>query len=94
MTHGCDFDGSSSGLWTTEGDDIVLTAAGDGEQRWAEGVCPTACFSWSYIGPEGAGLTAAAEEVRPEPQADGSWSASFFAPNAHPRRSEALPRAC
>ncbi len=75
---GCDFEGSSSGLWAVDGDDIILTAAGEGEQSWADGVCPTACFSWPYIGPEGEGLSAAVEEVRLVEQPDGSRTAVFY----------------
>ena len=71
LTIGCDYEGSSSGLWSMDGDVVVLRAEGDGEQNWREGVCPSACFGWSYVGPEGAGLTAAVEEVRLEPQGGG-----------------------
>ena len=81
VTFGCDFEGSTRGLWALDGDEIVLTAADDWENKWREGVCPSKCFSWSYIGPEGEGLTAAAEEVRLTPQEDGSYSAAFFAPS-------------
>ena len=78
LLHGCDYDGGTSGTWSVDGETIVLVAAGAGDQRWKEGVCPTACFSWPYRGPEGEGLSAPVDELRLTEQPDGTFSASFF----------------
>ncbi len=81
VQHGCDYDGGTQGTWSVDGEELVLVAAGPGDQLWREGVCPSACFSWPYIGPEGEGLSAAVEELRLTEQPDGSWAASFFDPS-------------
>lgn len=78
LSIGCDFEGGSSGLWSVEDGDIVLRPGPATPMNWREGACPSECFSWSYIGPEGEGLGSMSEELRLVPQGDGEWSAMFY----------------
>lgn len=73
LSIGCDFEGSTSGLWSVEDGEVVMTAGPGTPMNWREGACPSECFSWPY-----GGLGSISEEVRLVPQADGSWSAVFY----------------